>query len=244
MSILLLILFIACDQLKNAENTKEKKKELHGVIEINGSNGVIKSSITYIHGKRHGIAKTFYKDGKLRQEINYAYDKKHGVATTYYQNGEKYQETPYDSGMISGIRKKYRENGQIFAEIPFKDDMPGVGLKEYLIDGSLKKNYPTIVIKEKDEILREGKFTLLVSLSNSAKNVKFYRGSLEESKYLGYSAKEIYPQRKGKAEYKFYVQPGNFLMQEITLIANHTTALGNPYIIKRNYNLAIENSGY
>jgi antitoxin component YwqK of YwqJK toxin-antitoxin module len=239
-SIVLVIVFFGCS---NMEQDATKKKR-DGLVKQYGKGGVLKNEIMYANSKKNGPAKTYYSDGTLRQEITYVNDTKHGIAITYYENGKKYQETMYDSGVIVDVRRKYRENGNLFAEIPYVNGETAKGLKEYLVDGTLKKNYPKIVIKELNQILKKSEFKLLINMSNNAKSVTFYRGQLTDGQVIGRDAGKIFRQSKGRAEITFPVPPGAFLMQKINIIAVVKTRLGNPYIVEKSYNLAIENTTY
>lgn len=232
------LLIISCDSTPDSD---KKEKITDGIVKQYRKDGTLKAEIGVKDGQRHGLSKTYYKNKKLHQEINYINNKKHGIAKTYHKNGKIYQETLYDSGIIHGVRKKYRENGKLWAEIPFHKGKEAAGLKEYLLDGSLKRKYPKIVIMEKNEIIAKNKVTLEATLSDNSKKVEFYTGTLDDGKFFGVNAGKIYSQKNGKAEIVFNVLPGMFIMKEINIIAKVTTVMGNSYITQKSYNLAVEN---
>ena len=232
------LVVFGCDA---STSSSEKEKVTEGIVKQFRKDGSLKAEISVKEGKRHGLSKTYYKNKKPHQEINYENNRKHGIAKTYHENGKLYQETIYDNGLIHGIRKKYRDNGKLWAEIPFHQGKVTVGLKEYLLDGSLKKKYPHVMIKEKNEILAKNRVTLVATLSDKSKKVEFYTGTLEDNKFFGLNAGKIYKQNKGKAEIVFDVRPGMFIMKEVNVIAKVKTTMGNTYITQKKYNLAVEN---
>ncbi|QSE98378.1 toxin-antitoxin system YwqK family antitoxin [Fulvivirga lutea] len=242
--LLVALLFSSCDMF---ESNKKKggKKIKDGVVKQYRANNVLKNEITYKDGVRHGVAKTYYEDGTLRQKIDYKMGKKHGEAITYYENGNVYQSTPYVENKIHGIRKKYRQNGKLMAEIPYNNDMPCQGLVEYLLDGSKKKNYPSIVFKTNDNILKSGKYDLEILMSDKSRNVDYYINTpLSEEGCLvtEFGARSNY--KPGVMKLTYNLPEGTFVMEEIKVLAVVKTRLGNPYITQAKHNLAIENRGF
>jgi hypothetical protein len=224
------------------ETNKKNKIVQDGLVKDYFSNGKLRAEINYKKGKRHGKAKQYYKDGKLFQEIDYANDLKHGIARKYYENGKLFQETPYDSGQIHGIQKKYHTNGNLVAEIPYDYDNPCMGLKEYGTDGSPRKSYPTIIVTPVDNILRDGKYILKISMSNHTKNVEYYKGTLLSRGCLSNFMGNIFEsEEKGVGEIVYPLPSGSFIMEEINIVAKVKTLQGNYYITQKRYNVAVDN---
>jgi hypothetical protein len=242
-SLLILFLLLGCDSLEKSK--KPSKKITDGVVKQYRTDGELKNEITFKDGKKHGLAKTYYKDGMLHQEIEYINNVQHGLATTYYETGKVYQITPYDSGKINGIRKKYRKNGDLMAEIPYDHNSPCKGLKEYLLDGSLKKKYPKIIVKTIDNILKNGKYKLRFTISDNSRNVDYYPGTeLTKNGCFKEIVRPMSSQKKGMAELTYTLPVGTFLMEEIKMVAVVTTRLGSPFVTDITYNLALENRGF
>lgn len=239
-----------CDQLllKEAAATTNKeqpeKKNKEGLVVNYRPDGEILSEVNYKEKKKDGLAKSFYKDGTLHQEIHYKDGLKEGIANTYYANGNLFRSSTYKEGKLEGIQKKFRENGELMAEIPYKNDLPGKGLKEYLVGGKLKMKYPEIVIKPVDNIIKGNSYHLHITLSQNLKKAEFFIGDLKGG-YLPDNLPQL-EQGSIKGEYKmdFHVPPGAFVMQKVNIICKATTLLGNPYIIEKTYNVAVENKGY
>lgn len=241
---LLAIAFFSCDGLNSTE--KKSKNIKNGIVKQYRTGNILKNEISLKDGKRHGMSKNYYKDGKsVHQQIEYKMGKKHGEAITYYENGNVYQITPYVEGEIDGIRKKYRENGKILSEIPYRNGLPCKGLKEYLLDGTIKKQYPKIVFSTKDNILKNGKYELYVKMSDNSKKVDFYvNGRLTKEGCIAKKVGALSNYKPGVLRLTYNLPPNAYVMEEVLILAVATTKLGNPYITTAKYNLAIENRGF
>lgn len=235
---------ISCDGLINSEKGSNNKK--NGIVKQYRAGNILKNEISVKDGKRHGVSKNYYKDGKsVHQLIEYKMGKKHGEAITYYENGSIYQTTPYVEGNIHGVRKKYRQNGELLAEIPYNNGLPCKGLKEYLLDGTVKKQYPKIVFSTKDNLLKDGTFELFAQMSDKSKKVDYYvNGRLTKEGCIAKKVGSLTNYKPGIARLKYNLPPNAYMMEEITIMAVVTTKLGNPYITIGKYNLAIENRGF
>lgn len=231
----------ACESLE--KGSKKNKQPKDGVVKQYHADGSLKNEIPFERGKKNGVAKNYYKNGRLRQQVSYVDNIKHGDVITYYESGKKYQVTPYDSGRIHGIRKKYRMDGRLMAEVPYYNDEACAGLKEYLTNGELKKQYSSIEVTEINNLLRNNEFILRISMSDNSKKVVYYLGKLDADGCIGEDAMKVVPQRPGVLELKYSLGPGMFIMEEINIIAVVQTRLGNPYVVQRSYNLAVEHRG-
>lgn len=246
----LILLCSSCEQFNGKENpskeektiTKNKTKE--GLVVNHRPDGEVLSEVNYKDKKRDGLAKSYHKNGAIHQEINYKDGLKDGLANTYYENGTLFKSTPYKAGKIDGIQKKYRDNGKLMAEIPYKNGQPGKGLKEYLVDGKLKTQYPEINIVPIDKMLKENSFHLKLSLSQNLKKTEFFVGNLDGG-YLPSDLRQLAP-RTSKSDFQidYFVPPGTFIMEKVNIVCKATTILGNPYIIEKSYNVAVENKGF
>ncbi|MFC2101228.1 toxin-antitoxin system YwqK family antitoxin [Bacteroidota bacterium] len=236
-----LIFLISCNQpVQNNEESKQKtsngKKD--GLVVKYRKDGTLLSEVNYKNGKRHGIAKDYYRNGKIRLELTYANDLKHGKQVWFYENGDIFEICPFTNGMINGIRKFYHERNKIKAEIPYKNNHPGIGLKEYMHNGKLKKKYPKLVIKSMDNRDTEGKYILRISLSDGSEKVKFYRGDLMENKYKGNGIIEIFTM-EGIGELIFPAQKGTPINEKVSIIGEFITKDGNPLILHKDYYLKL-----
>jgi hypothetical protein len=221
--------------------TSKKKADKDGINRTYYADGKLRSEVPIKDGKKNGLARDFYADGRPRLEIEYVNSVKHGLTKMYYQNGNIYEETPYENGNIHGVQRKFRENGKLSAEAPHASGEPCVGLKEYLVDGSPKKNFPTIVITPINNLLKQDKYTLKLTMSDNAKNVTFYTGKMDNN-CLGTNLERVFetPQ-KGVSEISYYLSPGMYVMEELNIVAKVKTLQGNYYVTQRKYNVAVEN---
>lgn len=134
-------------------------------------------------------------------------------------------------------------DGKLAAEVPYNKGQVCSGLKEYLLNGDLKKQYPKIVIQEIDRLLKSNEFILRISISDNSKKVEYYLGDTDSNGCIPETAMAVSPQQPGVLELKFNIGPGMFMMEKINIIAVVETKLGNPYVLEKKYNLAVENRG-
>jgi antitoxin component YwqK of YwqJK toxin-antitoxin module len=230
------------------------------------SNGKIKTETAAKGDLRHGLTKNYDRTGKLLSQVNYVNNTREGMATNfyaasgkvnstlvykngikvddeiwYYESGQPYRITPYKNGLANGIQKCYYEDGKIKAEVPFKNGNPGIGLKEYKKDGSLITDYPTLIIKQKDYLASANKVILNIELSDPYKEVKFYKGTLEEGKYITKKLFQLAAENS-MAQVDFNVPPGSTVNQKVMIIANTKTPMGNPLILSKTFNLNVTNN--
>lgn len=204
--------------------------------------GRLLSEVYYVNNIREGTARNYYAaSGKLNSTLEFENGIKQGNETWYYENGQAYRVSPFVKGEIEGIQKFYFENGQIMAEVPYKAGFPGVGLKEYHKDGTLIQDYPRLEIRREDHLKDANKVMLFIRLSDNSEGVKFYKGSLNEGKYLNKQVLILATQH-GKTEIDFNISPGTAVNTKFFIIANYKTRYGNPLIISRSYTLQVVNN--
>jgi hypothetical protein len=245
------LLLMSCS-FNSKERAKESKNPKDSTTDAKGKkkNGLIKayeggklhSAVTYKDGVKDGVSYSYYPSGQVNLELTYANGLRTGQSKRYYENGKLYQTTEYANNVQHGYQKKYRENGDPMSEAKFEKDEPCLGLKEYLLDKSLKKNFPTININPVDELASKGRYILKISMSDKAKKVKFYEGKLTTGGCLHDGLDYIrLDERTGVAELVYNLPPGGFLMKELNIIARVRTLQGNVYVTQRTYNLALDN---
>jgi hypothetical protein len=221
--------------------TEALGKLRQGISKEYRKDGSLENLITYENNRKHGPAKNYYSDGKtIKTEINYRNGYKQGEARWYYPDGGIYRLTPYLNGKIHGNRLVYYDNGNLQAEIPYFNGQPGVGLKEYNLNGSLKEPNSHIVFREQDRIRVDNTFMLLISLSDGDQNVSFYSGELTDSRFWNEMLSPI-PTENGMGTMKFHVSRGTFKMESINVVARIKTSLDNYHFLQRKYHLAVEN---
>ncbi len=242
--IVLIAVFISsCEFIPGKKDNSDEKKTETGKTDIQVQkryydDGTIKSELPVKNKKRHGVAKKYYLTGKLNTSITYFNNVKHGESIWYYKSGKPYRVTSYYNGKRHGLQKKYYENGKLMSEVTYLKNFPQPGLKEYSKDGKLKTKYPKIRFNEIDKTAFENKHILQFSMSDKTKKVKFFSRIISEEKDTTYV--EL-PSKSGLGKLESYVPPGNFIMKKLTIYAEVTTKLRNPYITKATYNLSVEN---
>jgi hypothetical protein len=227
------------------KDKKEKIKDGEVTSYYDGAQKLIKAKVTMKNSKQEGIAVQYYKSGKKALEMTYKNGLREGVAIRYFENGTIGQQTMYVNDKMHGVQKKFRENGKLLSEANFFEGKPCKGLKEYFADGSLKteKDFPKIVVKPVDRIFVDAMYTLKLSLSEKAKEVEFYTGTLSSQKYIGENASRVWSlsNEKNQADIVFTLPPGSLVMEKLNIIAKFKTINGNYYITELPYNVAVEN---
>ena len=216
-------------------------KVVSGEVTQYSKSGKLAAIVNVTDYKLNGPARKYYEDGEtLRSELNYKMGKLDGLQKRYYESGGLYKEEMYSNGKRDGLIKKYRESGMLMTEAIYKNGEPGTELKEYLTDGSLKKKYPSIVIDEVDNLRLNGTYQLNVYMSDKAKKVDYYFGELEEGKYFSKNLKKQYNVTDGVLKLVFYLKPGDFMMEDINIVARMPTRLNNAFITSRRHRIGIE----
>ncbi len=239
-TITLLLILVSCENKKVETKSKKKSDTTDGSKKYYSQDGKLKTELTILNGKRHGVAKNYYKNGKLSLEMNYKNGKREGLSKRYYEDGTLYQETLYKDDKIDGERKKYKEDGKLMSVARFEKNRPCLGLKEILVGGSLKDNFPKIIITPSDRLKREGVYQIDLTLTESARSVKYYIGNLSASGCLTDQLISIETNNK-KGTIKYSLPPGGFMMQELNFVAEIETRMGNTYLAQKKFFVSIEN---
>ena len=233
------ILLLALAACGSQQSAKKEEGKLQGLMKYYYPDGKLYLEVNYKDSIPHGAMKVYYKTGQVQNESVYVNGVRHGTERTYYESGKLSTVTPYDSGRIHGVKKKFRRDGITAYEAPYYYDKPCAGLKEFFLSGQPVDNYPTVVVRHKDELLREGKYTILLSLSDDSGSVQFYRGKLSSQKYIGDDVLPLHVVN-GVGHIYYFLGRGGFAMETVDVIAKIKTDLGNWYIATLSFNVAIE----
>jgi len=212
----------------------------HGITKNYDRSGNLAGEVMYVNNMKHGWATNYYASGRVHSKIMYQDAKKDGDEIWYYESGKVFRLSPYTKGKLNGVQKGYYEDGSLKFEMPYKNGDPGTGLKEYSKTGKLITNYPVIVIKEVNHLAMNNMYILKLSLSNQSGKVQFYRGELEEGKYLTRKVMSMISEN-GVAEYVVSVAPGAMAIEKLNFVASVKTPMGNPCILQKRFNLAVKN---
>ncbi|AHM61238.1 hypothetical protein D770_14920 [Flammeovirgaceae bacterium 311] len=242
--LLLVVLCWGCDPPAKQAAKEKKVKKLEGLVQHYYNDGSLASEITYKDKKRHGYAKGYFKNGAVQGEFNYEDGELHGITKMYYENGNVFRETPYTRGKKDGVEKLYRQTGQLLAEVPYKEDKLGLGTIEYTKEGKPKKQLPQLKVEQIDNLLKNNKYIIRISLSERNGKTRFYFGELLEGKYKGDTGLNWIPDKNGVAELVYTMPPGTFMMETIQIVAETETQMKTPYLLSTKVNIAAENKGY
>ena len=234
LTLFLLVLF-ACDQKSDRTSRRDDDFVENGVVKKYDEQNRLSAEISYQNGVRNGVTRYYYSSGALSDEIMYVDDEKNGVAKKYHKNGNIYSLTPYIKDEKDGIQKKYYTNGRIWAETPYFRGQPGIGLKEYKRDGSIREIFPDIEVQK---FVKSDRVVLQLFLSNYSKNVIFYITELMQDKYIPPAAKPLYA-KVGSARYELLLPPKTKLDTTLSIIAKYQTKDYNIYVSKIDYRLKV-----
>lgn len=240
----LLLMLMSCVQEKSkTTKTNQAATDETKVIVTKHENGKVRAEIPYKNGKQNGLSRSYDRQGKLILELPYVNGKRDGVSKKFYAGGKQlYQTTTYKDDKMHGKQTKYREDGKLMSEAKYENNLPCMGLKEYLLDGSLKKQYPKINIAAVDQLEDRALYTLEISMSDKVRSVKYYKGKLSQEGCITDDLYNIYfDENRNIAVLKYHMPPGSFIMEEVNIIAVVETILGNTYVTQRSYNVAIDN---
>lgn len=221
--------------------SEAKGSRRHGKTKNYDRYGHLLSEVTYAYNSLEGKATNYYPSGKVSSTLYYKNNIKQGDEIWYYENGQPYRVTPYINGRSNGIQKLYYENGKLMAEVPYKNGNPGVGLKEYNADGSLVTDYPRLIIQQNDYIKKANKVIITVKLSKPENQFKFFRGPLDDGKYLP-KGLLIMAMQDGASQLDINLPPGTAIRQNVVINAQVKTKFGNPLILSKTWYVSAVNN--
>ncbi|MEM9324131.1 MAG: hypothetical protein AAGA85_00675 [Bacteroidota bacterium] len=243
--VLLVFTVTSCDKGRSlitstAKANEKEALEAAGVKLHYFSNGKIRAKIPMDNDdKRHGVSQMFYPSGELKSEVTYD----HGVrqqAKQYYKNGKLEMAFQYKEGMKQGVRKKYWDSGQLQSELEYHRNEAGMGLVEYNRKGKQLTQYPTLKVREIDNISTTGEYIVEVFFSEKPSRGTYYRGELIDGQFKHKGLLEI-EKVGGKGRMVFKPAPGTFMMEKMHFVGSYKTLYGNPYLQSVSVNVAFEN---
>ena len=233
--VLLLLVCFACNRKSDRRYKQDDEFVENGVVKKYDEQNRLAAEVTFRNGVRHGVTRIYYSSGALSDEIMYVDDEKNGIAKKYHKNGKIYSLTPYLKDEKDGVQKKFYANGKIWAETPYMKGQPGIGLKEYKRDGSLRDKFPGIEVQK---FVKRDKVVLKFFLSNYSKNVVFYVTELMSDKYIPMLAEPLYAS-EGSVRYEIQRSSGVSLDTTISIVAKYQTPDYNINVSRRYYRLKV-----
>lgn len=235
--LLLSFMLAACNSLSKQEEakslnqaSKNQSDENYSGIKQFYDGEILKKEITYKNGTKEGLCKNYYDDGKLKRTIWYANNLKEDTASWYYKEGSVYRATPYSNDKIHGMQIKYYKSGRVQARMPYKHGFRTSGLEEFYDNGLPVDNIPEIKHKTiTRDYESDGVVTIVLTLSNESKNVKYYRGGLTDGAFNQNKAKDISASTGMGYVELFKTESGS--KSYIDVVAVYTTRFRNKEII-------------
>lgn len=192
-------------------------------------------------GERHGVCTSYFENGSKKNEITYENgEKKKGIS--FYEAGGPAMEIHYENGRKNGMRTRYFEDGKVASQFEYKDDKPGIGLKEFNKSGKQITSYPELIVKTTDRIETHGTYLIEIYFDKNKKRGEYYIGELWEGKFLKtYIGLAWLETHDGVAKYEVMVPKGTYRMEKLNFVGHFETLRGNPYIVQKSLNLAVDN---
>ncbi len=160
-------------------------------------------------------------------------------AKQYYENGNLQMEFPYKDGKKHGLRKKYWENGQLQSQMTYVMGEPKADLVEWKKSGEKLTTYPRLIVKQIDNISKNGEYIVQAYFSSNPQKGTYYIGELEDGVIPKYPDQMT---KNGKiGEIIFRPAPGTFFMKKFNIIGKFKTGYGNILIVEKSINLAFTN---
>ncbi len=216
----------------------EEEPQDPNLIKSYYDNGKLKAEVRINDSnKRHGLSTSYYESGIVKTEITYNNGKKE-KAIQYYESGKPYVEFNYKNGLKHGKRIKYWESGNIQSVLEYSEDRPGIGLEEYNKRGKKITKYPNLILKQIDNLSTSGQYIIEAYFDNNPQRADYYIGELDSGflKFTYAPMNEV--NHKGRMVFK--PLPGTFRMEKLKIIGKYKTYYGNPYLVEKSINLAID----
>ncbi|HRK53950.1 MAG TPA: toxin-antitoxin system YwqK family antitoxin [Cyclobacteriaceae bacterium] len=103
-------------------------------------NGIVKSVVSYVDGKKEGLALEISNNGQLEKRMQYHNDQLHGDYREFRYSTVK-EERNYQNGKLEGIVKIYYDNGKIMEEGAYQNGIRHGLSKWYDQEGNLTIEY-------------------------------------------------------------------------------------------------------
>jgi len=138
----------------------------------------------YKNGVRQGLMKTYYPSGKLRQTFWYVNGVREDTAVWYHEDGVIFRKTAFKRDSMNGMQIQYYKSGKVRAKLEYVDGQRKPYLEEWKEDGRKITDYPTVVIKTKDEYSLNGTYRINLELNKKDVKVTFYRGDYTDGLFV------------------------------------------------------------
>lgn len=203
----------------------------HGEVKQYTSDGRLKTVVNYDQGVKHGRSYLFHEDGKtILLEMPYAHSKREGTSKKYYKDGSLYAETNYSNDQLDGSRTVYYSSGKVKSVVTYWKGLPGVGTREYLIDGT-EKEQKSIEHYRKDKVI-------YLSVNPPCKRATFHIGSLEKDAFFDpiNGRTKLLKEEYGAFFIDLNVYTPSYLQYQ-EVICRCESSQGNPIIIQKHITL-------
>jgi hypothetical protein len=236
--LLIMMLLTACScQRSSREEGAAVGEDRDSLVFRKRDDGTI-SSVNQVdeEGKVNGIRVTYYQDGRtVYSKQSFQHGIKQGPAAFFYTNGQLFKQTNFKDGKRQGLTRVYYRDGGLAAEFESDQGLVLPGLKEYDRSGRLLTDYPGVEFREIDHLASLNRVDLEISCTKRHSGVKFYKLNFEN----GDTTRVYLITENDRALLQYYVKPGEELHEQIDVLAEIPTELGNILVKKYSYLLEV-----
>jgi antitoxin component YwqK of YwqJK toxin-antitoxin module len=243
-AILIVIIFTSLEGCMNKGGQKKNSEPAADTSTVadTGFTGIkqyfSKNFLTYEaefkNGVRQGLMKTYYQSGKLRQTFWYVNGMREDTAVWYHEDGVVFRKTAFKRDSMNGMQIQYYKSGKVRAKLDYVDGLRKPYLEEFKEDGRKVTDYPSVVVKTKDEYSLNGTYTINLELSKKDVKVTFYRGDYIDGLFVPNKLIRINNKKKTDNETTGQLQlvkgsgsgPGY-----VGIIAEINTSMGNKHLV-------------
>lgn len=236
--ILTILMSPSCTNSSEAEEEKSSDPQAE-VVRKKRADGSL-SSVNQVDemGRVHGLRITYFKDGKtIYSKFEFNHGIKQGPSIRYYRNGQVFEHSNFEQGKKHGLSRKYHKDGSLLSECEFENGHVLPGLKEYKPDGTLITSYPDVQFREMNHLATRNRIDLELSCKSKVNGVKYYRLNTEN----GETSRTYLISENNASALQYYVKPGETLNEQILILAEIPTELGNIYAREFRYKLLLSN---
>jgi len=217
-----------------AENTSASDTGFTGIKKMR-SGGHIVMEANYRNGIQDGLTTTYYESGKVRGTTMFRNGLKQDSAKWYFEEGQLFRSTPYRNDTIEGIQKQYYRNGRLKARIGFKKGLRTFEFEEFDLNGKKYAGYPELIVNTKDEYAAKGTFTVLLTTSDKAAKVRYFRGDFSNGLFDSTKCEKV--RIVNGAGVLNLQKTGTQQAGSVDVLASIMSPYGNSYLVYKKVNL-------
>lgn len=233
-----------CEEYYENGNLRSKgyyvNDTLRDTMQYFHKNGQVSSIQIYAHGRKNGCWKKFSEKGVLWSEICYEDHSLNGPSNrNTYITGKPYERLNYVNGSMVGKQEYFYNSGKKKSLFYMNTRNQCTSLHEWYESGKEINNDFKISFAERNTVVFNGEFTLIVKLENPRPDDRVDE-ILDEGDSV-FTTLGFFKKSGDHFERTYYVSRGAMLVQKIKVAAHRKTGMGNKMIKTATYNMYVNN---